>query len=211
MVYDASSDNLTKVAFIWVCDRDGQPAVGEKIEWSITGCGSIPNVTDSFDLGPATVSITNGFLTNTNGSFLDDAPHSAGVSYTKLPGAAEMALWDDKWPGEPCHHAVAAVLLDWDEICDIGSLTIRLDEGTQIGINKRTAKIMFGTPEGLGVLLGDANNNGEVDMGDVIVVKRIILGLAPSTPNADANQSGDVDMGDTIVIKRSILGLFGGI
>jgi len=54
---------------------------------------------------------------------------------------------------------------------------------------------------------GDADGDGDVDVGDVIVVKRIILGLDPPTPCADVNGDGVVDMGDVIKIKRIILGL----
>jgi len=54
---------------------------------------------------------------------------------------------------------------------------------------------------------GDANEDGVVDIGDVIKVRRIILALDPPTPCADVNGDGFIDVGDVIKIKRIILGL----
>jgi len=59
----------------------------------------------------------------------------------------------------------------------------------------------------ISVVPGDVNGDGEVNMGDVTALERIILGLDPWTPSADANQDGVVDMGDEIWIKRIIFEL----
>ncbi len=54
---------------------------------------------------------------------------------------------------------------------------------------------------------GDANQNGEVDMGDVIYIERVILGLTPLTDCCDVNRDGVVNMGDVIKVERIILGI----
>jgi hypothetical protein len=54
---------------------------------------------------------------------------------------------------------------------------------------------------------GDANQDGEVDMGDVTKVEMIILGLAEDTHLADANGDGKINMGDVVRIELDILGL----
>jgi len=54
---------------------------------------------------------------------------------------------------------------------------------------------------------GDADGDGDVDVFDLVNVKRIILGLDPPTPGADANVDGHVDVFDLAKIKRIILGL----
>ncbi len=54
---------------------------------------------------------------------------------------------------------------------------------------------------------GDANEDGIIDMGDTVLVERIILGLQLSTDGADADGNGDVNMGDVVIIERIILGL----
>jgi len=54
---------------------------------------------------------------------------------------------------------------------------------------------------------GDASEDGDVDTGDVIKVKRMILGLDLPTVGADANKDREIDVGDVICIKRIILGL----
>ena len=53
---------------------------------------------------------------------------------------------------------------------------------------------------------GDVNQDGTVNMGDVTMVMRIILGMDPSTLGADVNGDGTVNMGDVIQIERIILG-----
>lgn len=54
---------------------------------------------------------------------------------------------------------------------------------------------------------GDADGNGQVNMGDVTKLERIILSIDKSTEWADANQDGQVNMGDVTKVIRIILGL----
>lgn len=54
---------------------------------------------------------------------------------------------------------------------------------------------------------GDADGNGQVNMGDVTKLERIILSIDNNTPWADANQDGHVNMADVVKIVRIILGL----
>jgi hypothetical protein len=56
-------------------------------------------------------------------------------------------------------------------------------------------------------LTGDVNMDGVVNVGDIIVEKRIIKGLDPETPCADVDHDGHVDVGDIIKIKRIIKGI----
>ena len=57
------------------------------------------------------------------------------------------------------------------------------------------------------VVPGDANSDGVIDTGDIIKVRRIILGLDPWVPSADANQDGVMNMSDVTKIERIIFGL----
>lgn len=56
-------------------------------------------------------------------------------------------------------------------------------------------------------IYGDANEDREVNMGDVVFIERIILGLEEPTSGADANINGQVDMGDVVWVERQVLGL----
>ena len=56
-------------------------------------------------------------------------------------------------------------------------------------------------------LIGDANEDGVVNMGDATMVMRIILGLDSPTPGADANGDTIINMGDMTKIEMIILGL----
>lgn len=59
------------------------------------------------------------------------------------------------------------------------------------------------------VLLGDANQDGEVDVADIIAIANHILGSTPSTFSsaaADMNGDGEIDVADIIAIANHILG-----
>ncbi|MDG6249477.1 dockerin type I repeat-containing protein, partial [Methanocalculus sp.] len=54
---------------------------------------------------------------------------------------------------------------------------------------------------------GDLNNNGEVDIGDVMMVSYMVAGLIEEDLSADFNGNGYVDVGDAAKINRFFLGL----
>lgn len=63
-----------------------------------------------------------------------------------------------------------------------------------------------------GVLLGDINANGEIDMTDYVLAKRAYFGTYNLTDieltAADVNISGGIDMTDYVLIKRAYFGTF---
>jgi hypothetical protein len=54
---------------------------------------------------------------------------------------------------------------------------------------------------------GDANLDNQVNMGDVTVIEKMILGLKATNAQADVNCNGKVDMGDVVKLERQLLGL----
>ena len=68
-----------------------------------------------------------------------------------------------------------------------------------------------GDSAGIPVLLGDANDNGEVagDSADIVKVKRMVAGIDSPTPGADANNNSSVvgDAADITKTKRFVAGL----
>jgi len=55
---------------------------------------------------------------------------------------------------------------------------------------------------------GDINEDGEVDISDVILCLRQAVGLDPPEPDlADINEDGEVDISDVILILRIAVGL----
>ena len=56
-----------------------------------------------------------------------------------------------------------------------------------------------------GILLGDVDGDGTVDMGDVTKTERIILGVDKPVLEADSNQDGVIDMADITMTERIIL------
>jgi hypothetical protein len=61
-------------------------------------------------------------------------------------------------------------------------------------------------------VLGDVNNDGEIDKFDYIAVKRNVMGTltldATKSLAADVNGSGAVDKFDYILVKRHVMGTF---
>lgn len=59
-----------------------------------------------------------------------------------------------------------------------------------------------------GILLGDANNDGKVDVADITTIASYILGLKPepwNEVNADANKDGVIDVADITTVATIIL------
>jgi hypothetical protein len=54
---------------------------------------------------------------------------------------------------------------------------------------------------------GDANEDGDINMGDVTMVELIVLKLQAGTQGADANRDGKINMGDVTMIELIILKL----
>jgi hypothetical protein len=100
-----------KRVLIFVCDRDGFPALGENITWKLEG--------------------TNGgyiesYLAGTNGTDILGLGYPAGQSRTRLPSPSEAAAFEAKF-GTDCHYAIAGIIVhnSLGAVCD---LTIEFDE-----------------------------------------------------------------------------------
>jgi hypothetical protein len=57
-----------------------------------------------------------------------------------------------------------------------------------------------------GFVKGDVNQDGMVDMGDALMVEKMILGNIPQTKSGDVNGDGVVNMGDIVEIEQIMLG-----
>ena len=61
------------------------------------------------------------------------------------------------------------------------------------------------------VVLGDVNGSGEVDIEDVLALRRYLAGILTDADinlqNADADKSGDIDIRDVLQIRRYIAGI----
>jgi hypothetical protein len=53
---------------------------------------------------------------------------------------------------------------------------------------------------------GDVNQDGIVDMGDAVMIEKMILGNIPQSDIADVNGDGVINMGDMITIQQILLG-----
>ena len=58
-------------------------------------------------------------------------------------------------------------------------------------------------------LLGDANDDGAVNMKDVLILRKQLAGMSPEINmiNADCNEDGDVNMKDVLMLRKFLAGL----
>ena len=63
-----------------------------------------------------------------------------------------------------------------------------------------------------GGLIGDANDDGAVNMKDVLVLRKQLAGMEPiiNMANADCNGDGDVNMKDVLLLRKFLAGLIPG-
>lgn len=205
-----------KMAFLWVADRDGQPVEGAQIDWVVStissGAAIIPPYTGSPGLAVTVDDLhaTNGFLTGTDGVITDGATRMRGTSYTRMPTGDELYIFNELWPGVELNHGVAAVMVYSSSLSTFVDLTatIHLREGTI----DRHWNIDFAAadpvnPHTVSFLLGDANNDGDVDAGDITMLKRLIFEQDFSYAKrwmADVNGDTFVDAGDITALKSMI-------
>jgi hypothetical protein len=214
-----------KLVWLWITDRDISPAGVRDtvIQWSVTGGGTVTiadfgfvhgisnynNITQNIDL-------QNGFLAGTNGSVTPGTAKTQGVSKVRAPTAVEQQLFLKFFPAlDPTDFVVAAVeLLTANSTIDVtvqALITSRdfAAAGNPVGTLIRNINVDFAAAYPLDdePIYGDANADGVVNMGDVIAVERIILGLKTPYIGADANIDRKINMGDVIKIEKIILGL----
>ncbi|MGA8850016.1 MAG: dockerin type I domain-containing protein [Dehalococcoidia bacterium] len=229
---DGKSDK--KMAFIWVCDRDGMPAVGEKIEWFLAPSGAeIPPIdAQGVSYYLQSINVTDGFLAGTlispkgeKGGVLNP-DRTRGVSFARLPSDAEKALFlkfQDMgvYPDylDVDDYAVAAIEVLSSLPTDF-DLTIYLNEPQYDPIQKKdvTRTIIRHTNLDFNVadspddplIVGDANGDTAVNAGDITMIKRVYFGLEtdPTVMKAcDVNNDGVVDTGDITKVKGIYFGM----
>jgi hypothetical protein len=215
-----------KVVFLWLTDRDISPlGVSDAlIHWQLSGGGAVriaknfghvAGISNYNEITRA-ISLDNGFLSETNGIVAPGTSDTEGISGVRAPTKAEQALFHKFYPTlDPTDFVVGAVeLVSLNAMIDV-TIHIEIvskDFGLAPGVSGtiiRNINVDFADAYPLDdkPLYGDANADGLVNMGDVIAVERMILGLKSTYIGADANIDGKLNMGDVIKIERLILGL----
>ena len=54
-------------------------------------------------------------------------------------------------------------------------------------------------------ILGDVNDDGALNILDIVIIANIILGSAENVPDADVNQDGQVNILDIVALANMIL------
>jgi len=205
-----------KMAWVWVTDPDGFAPVGEQIDWTIeqaSGSGiNFPDITgvgvSNYNDITKAIATEHGFLAGTGGTTLN-VERTIGRSFTRLPTTAEKALFTKFYGSQgldPANYAVAAVEVT-SSLPSLVNLQISVREGF-LGTMRRNTTLDFSAADPADDFkLYDANQDGVINMADVIMVERMILGLAPATTEiTNAHPGTPPNMGDVIAIEKIILG-----
>jgi len=162
---------------------------------------------------------------------------TSGTSWLKAPDSYESMLFDKMWgsaAGDQKMYGPDGLVLNANnfavaaiEVVTSGYGMVTVDEyltgfdyapagASEPGMILRTTNFVTGIdkdnsnsyPLDDPILLGDANNDGDVNTMDITAVERIILGMDSDRPvQADANYNGEINMGDVIRIEKIYLGI----
>jgi hypothetical protein len=229
-----SANSLNKMVWVWVTDRDGSRAGvnGAMVSWTVaagngTAGGYIPNLTgagiSNFNAITQNINLQGGFLDNTNGMITDGANRMHGISYLRAPTSWETSLFLKFWgptgtsgiTADPAGYVVAAI-----DVQSLGGYTSRVNVSAEISSHDFdlvmgqavAGTLIYNTNLDFSIAnalddaprMGDANNDGNVNMADVTTVERMILGMVGVAQNAVID--GSCDMGTVVKIERKILG-----
>jgi PKD repeat protein len=208
--------NNEKMAFIWVTDRDGNPAVGEKIEWWVAPPGAeISDITTSNGVSVwlPDINVEHGFLEGTLVSPTGEvgganAALDRGVSFARLPTDEEKALFRKfqtmgDYPAtlDVDDYAVAAIYVT-SSLPTAFDLTIKLHEG-DLGTVVRHTNLNFNAvdayddPETFEV--GDVDRDGAVNVLDMILVGQ---NFGKTEVPGDVDKNGDINVLDMTVVGQ---------
>jgi PKD repeat protein len=216
---DGTSDK--KMAFVWVCDRDGMPAVGEKIEWWLApGGAEIPAINtngNGVSVWLPDINVEDGFLVDTlispTGEVGGASPdRTRGVSFARLPTPEERDLFlkfqaYDVYPDylDVDDYAVAAIEV-LSSLPTEFDLTIKLHEreGTVIRHTNLNFAEADDPDDPIVFKTGDVGRNGQVNVLDMISVGQNFgkTGV-PGWIKEDVNKDGVIDVLDMILVGQN--------
>lgn len=196
----------------------GDDATVEEILHTINTCGQLEVYPDAFGI-------------EANSSLMSDAMDIArGGQFSTIPNNYPEEAWyhyDDYTCDYEC---MAIEYLYWCIVSDMGILddtqtcngianewelcTPLLFESTDVAmyeiVNNPDYKLPQSAPDGnycpAQGILGDLNNDGLINVLDIIVTVNIILGIQPYNPQGDLNADGGINILDVIFIVNIILG-----
>ena len=180
---------------------------------------------------PATQSGSNGILASKNQLILTkeplDGPLPCSVptelSVTEITGNSAVVSWQGEAASYKLQYMAYiddATMEDetaWTTVSDVTSpyTLSELESGTAYVARVKsvcdadnesdwTDAVQFST-----ILMGDANGNGGIDIGDAVCIINYVVGKPNTTFNAEAadlNGNGQIDIGDAVMIVNIVVG-----
>jgi hypothetical protein len=220
----------SKMAMVWVTDRDGFAPVGEKVTWRNVGLTKVA-------LGPIGISSVNdyntimqkilvdsGFLYGTGGT--PNVPDASYYGTSYLIGIHPDPTKPDDWSMD---NALAAVFYKfWNptrdpaglqptsyavggiELVDSGQPSTDLEIATyeREGVITRDVVIDWKDADSPDdpFIAGDANYDGKISLADIILTERMMLSLSTGMTASDINADGKINILDILLMEKKMLG-----
>lgn len=146
----------------------------------------------------------------TNGTVMGGSLFDAGNNLAVSPYSV---CWNDTESNHTNDGVMVTFTFEIAENAQVGvtPVTLTYDKGSTF--NSELSDISFSKVNGSVEITdrtpGDANEDGETDLKDVVVIRRHLSGgwdVVLNEPNADVNRDGCVDLKDVVILRRYLSG-----
>ena len=149
-------------------------------------------------------------ITVTNGTVMGNSLFDAGNDLTASPYSV---CWNDMNSNHNGDGVMVTFTFEIAKNAEIGVVPIALTYDKGSTFNSDLENVSFGTVNGSVEIIdrtpGDANGDNEIDLKDVVLIRRLLSGgwdVKINESNADVNQDGYVDLKDVVIIRRYLSG-----
>ena len=131
----------------------------------------------------------------------------------KLDSNPVRLIWDGA-DADTSNGEIVVLTFKAKEDLEVGNYKITVDVAMALDDDINVVEVLDteGTISVRSFALGDANDDGEVDLKDVIVIRRYLVGgydIEVNEAALDTNSDGIVDLKDVITLRRYIVGGYG--
>lgn len=146
----------------------------------------------------------------TNGAVMGSSLFDPGNDLTASPYSV---CWNDMDSNHSGDGVMVTFTFEIAENAEIGVVPVTLTYDTGSTFNSDLENVSFATVSGSVEITdrtpGDTNGDNEIDLKDVVLIRRYLSGgwnVTINESNADVNQDGYVDLKDVVIIRRYLSG-----
>ena len=146
----------------------------------------------------------------TNGEVMGSSLFDPGNDLTAVP---YFVCWNDMDGDHTDDGVMVTFTFEIVEGTEPGVIPITLTYDSGSTFNSELENVEFTTVDGSVEISartpGDSNGDGEIDLKDVVMIRRLVSGgwnVTIDESNADVNNDGFVDLKDVVVLRRYLSG-----